>query len=295
MQLALALIAPAFWAGAQAQSLTATLPPAAPSAPQQTAEAAAPAAHSPAHEVAQPWLRGLQLGVAASHGRYREPGLMQTEGPRLGVWAAYPLATRGQWQPTLQGQVHTSAMRYSSTVSGELADVPDHELDLRMTGLRVLNKGIGSPWGPMALGAYAGLGYRWHLNDLRGTTTLGAIGYRRTNQRIYVPLGLQLSGSTPTSTVTASIEYSPALYGTHTTHMSDIGATQDATVSQKSQGWALRVGWQLGPDWSLAAYHRQWITQTTSAWNSTRNGVTQRYIEPASQWRETGIQLGRVF
>jgi hypothetical protein len=151
-----------------------------------------------------------------------------------------------------------------------------------------------TPVGLLQASAYLGLGYRWHHNDLRGITTLGSVGYRRTNQRVYAPLGLQVSTQAP-KVITASFEYTPTLHGLHTTHMTDIGATQDATVTQKSQGWALQVGWQFSPGWEFGLYHRQWNTQATAAWNSTRNGITQRYFEPASQWRDAGLKLSHQF
>jgi hypothetical protein len=258
----------------------------------ETAPATQRATHPAIHTSGM--LQGWQLGGVVSHGRYREPGLMQLQGPRLGVWAAKSLPAQGHWQPTLQGQLQSSAMQYSSPISGELANVPDHELDLRLTALHPLIPSFASPWGPLQLGAYAGLGYRLHYNDLRGTTTQGYIGYRRLNQRLYLPLGLQLQ--TPAlNPVTLSIEYAPALYGSHTTYMTDVGGTKDATEPQKSQGWSLQASWQLQPSWHLSAYHRQWTTKATTSWQSTINGVTKSYVEPASEWQETGLQLSRQF
>lgn len=300
--IALALTAPLWGAGAALAQNPPTNISAAPAAqtltkseakPQaETAPAAQldskPAIHTPG------MLQGWQLGGVMSHGRYREPGLMQLQGPRLGVWAAKSLPALGQWQPTLQGQVQSSAMQYSSPISGELSNVPDHELDLRLTALHPLTPNLASPWGPLRLGAYTGLGYRLHYNDLRGTTTQGHIGYRRLNQRLYLPLGLQLQ--TPAlNPVTLSMAYTPALYGSHTTYMTDVGGTKDATAPQKSQGWSLQATWQPQPGWHLSAYHRQWTTKVTTSWQSTINGVTKSYVEPASEWQETGIKLGRQF
>ncbi len=42
----------------------------------------------------------------------------------------------------------------------------------------------------VSLSPYAGLGYRYLYNDLRGTTSTGEAGYRRYSQYFYVPLGL---------------------------------------------------------------------------------------------------------
>lgn len=239
-------------------------------------------------------LQDWQLGGVTSHGSYREPGYMQLQGSRVGIWAARPLADRGHWQPTFQGQLQSSAMHYSSPISGELANVPDHELDLRLTALHPLSSAIASPWGYLLAGGYLGVGYRLHYNDLRGYTTKGNIGYRRLNQRLYLPLGIQLQTQSA-NPISFSMEFAPALYGNHTTFMTDIGGTQDATVKQKSQGFALQASWQPKPGWHLTAYHRQWSTRATSSWKTTINGVTESYVEPASEWKDTGIKLGRQF
>ena len=245
----------------------------------------APKAAAPA------WTQGWLLGGAVSHGNFREPGLMQVQGPRLGVWAEKPMGHLGRWQPTLRGLLQSSAMHYSSPISGELPNVPDHELEVRVTALHPLGQS-DEPRSPWAWGVYAGLGYRLHYNDLRGTTSNGAVGYQRLNQRLTLPLGLQVKSA---SGITARLELSPALYGTHTTYMSDVGALADATVPQKSQSWAIEVGWQPWPQWELRLYHRQASTQATDAWSSTINGVTRRYLEPASTWHDTGIRIARQF
>lgn len=243
-------------------------------------------------------LNGWQLGVITSHGRYSESGLMQVQGPRLGVSAARDLLERGAWRIVVQGQLHWSAMRYSSPISGELANVPDVETDLRITALHPLNR----PYNDGAIeapdtwqwAAYSGLAHRLHYNDLRGKTTVGHIGYRRLNQRTYLPIGLVITRA-GSSALSARFEITPTLQGTHRTYMTDTGAERDATARQKSRGWALQVGWQPQPGWRVSAHHRQWTTTATAAWASTRFGVTRLYMEPASTWRETGLLISRQF
>ena len=99
-------------------------------------------------------------------------------------------------------------MHYSSPISGELANVPDHELDLRLTALHPLSSAIASPWGYLLAGGYLGVGYRLHYNDLRGYTTKGNIGYRRLNQRLYLPLGIQLQTQSA-NPISFSMEFAP--------------------------------------------------------------------------------------
>lgn len=239
--------------------------------------------------------QGWTLGGVVSHARYREPGLMQLQGPRLGVSAARELPTTGPWQLGLEGQVHSSAMQYSSPISGELSHVPDVETDLRLTARYPFNgTSTASATPAWQWHALMGVAYRWHYNDLRGTTSVGHIGYRRLNQRVYLPLGLQVTGPGPQA-LSAALEFTPTLAGTHTTYMTDVGGDSNATASQSSQGWAFRVGWAFRPGWRLSAHHREWTTQTTDSWASTINGVTRRYLEPASQWQDTGLQLSHQF
>jgi len=239
-------------------------------------------------------LKSWQLGGIASYGHYSEHGLMQLQGPRSGVSAARQLRPYGAWEIAIQGQLQLSAMRYSSPISGELSNVPDLETDLRITAQYPLSSTSADAPDAWQWSAYAGLAYRLHYNDLRGFSSLGSIGYRRLNQRIYAPVGLQVTRPSA-SALSARLEFTPALYGTHRSYMSDVGADRDATAVQQSSGWGLEIGWLAWPDWRLSAHHRQWSTTATDPWASTRFGMTRRYYEPASQWRETGLQLRRQF
>jgi len=42
----------------------------------------------------------------------------------------------------------------------------------------------------VSLSPYVGVGYRYLYNDVRGSTSTGAIGYRRESNYIYEPIGL---------------------------------------------------------------------------------------------------------
>lgn len=264
--------------------------------PPEETELSATAAAGDQLDSAPELLSGWHLGAIASHGRYREKSVMQVQGPRLGVSAARDWFTHGAWQISVQGQLHLSAAYYSSPISGELANVPDLETDLRITALYPLKHNDSATDAPGAWqwAAYAGLAHRFHYNDLRGRTTVGDIGYRRLSQRIFLPIGLQVSQA-GTSAFTARLEITPNLYGTHSTYMTDFGADRDATVAQKSRGWAVQIGWQPLPGWRVSAHHRRWSTSATGAWPGTRFGVTRYYYEPASQWRDTGVQVSRQF
>ena len=46
------------------------------------------------------------------------------------------------------------------------------------------------PRSGISLSPFAGLGYRYLYNDLRGTTSTGAVGYQRYSQFLYAPVGL---------------------------------------------------------------------------------------------------------
>lgn len=237
--------------------------------------------------------KGLQLGGVISHASYREPGLMQVEGLRIGLWTAYDWQTEGPWKLGVQGELHSGALRYTSAISGQLDNVPDHEVDFRVTAFRPLKLATDST-AAWDWGIYGGLGYRLHYNDLRGTTSVGHIGYRRLNQRFYLPMGLKVEHKGPKK-FTTSLEFTPVLHGTHTTYMTDVGGTQNATVPQRGRGWALQVGWQPIPGWRLNAYHRHWTTDATRSWSSVINGSTRQYYEPSSQSNETGFRLLRKF
>ena len=239
-------------------------------------------------------LKSWQLGGIASYARYSEQGLMQLQGPRSGVSAVRQLRPFVAWEIAIQSQLQLSAMHYSSPISGELFNVPDLKTDLRIIAQHPLNSNSANAPDAWQGSAYSGLAHRLHYNDLRGFSTVGSIGYRRLNQRIYAPIGLQVSRPNA-SALSARLEFTPTLYGTHRTYMTDVGAERDATALQRSSGWGLEIGWLAWPDWRLSAHHRQWSTTATDPWVSTRFGVNRRYYEPASQWRETGLRLSRQF
>lgn len=288
----LACLAPSLWFGVCAQTVLT-----------DHRDAPGPLINPIDHPAAQPqttdaksinWLHGLQIGVGVSHALHREPGIMQVQGPRLGVWGTFSLPMWHQWEPNVQVSAQSSAMHYSSETSGTLSQVPDHELDLRMTALQSLFSGKARLATGFQLGAYLGLGYRWHYNDLRGMTSKNHVGYRRVNRRLYWPLGLQLTKLDPKK-MSVRLEYAPVVHGVQVTHMTDVGAQQDAKVAQKSYGWAVHLGWQLQSNWRLVGYHRRWVNQATDSWLAVTPSGAKNYHEPKGQWQETGLKLERLF
>ena len=75
------------------------------------------------------------------------------------------------------------------------------------------------------LSPYAGLGFRELYNDARGETSTGAEGYRRLNQMVYLPIGVNPRFRVTDETrIAMKIEYDATLFGVQESRLSDAGA-----------------------------------------------------------------------
>jgi len=91
----------------------------------------------------------------------------------------------------------------------------------------------------MAWSPYAGFAFRYLYNDLRGTTSTGAIGYRRDSSYFYVPLGVTLRMQLGSDWALApQVEYKGLIHGVQVLDAPVSGGPQGA----KSGKLALWVG-----------------------------------------------------
>jgi hypothetical protein len=126
---------------------------------------------------------GFTLGGVVSDYQYREPSVaVEERGVMAGLSAAYgfPFGRRARLRADLE--YLQGRLRYRG--SGILDGVPDTRLEPRLTfGWDCF------PWARAGLSPYLGYGLRLTWNDLRGTTSTGARGYRRDATYRYLPLG----------------------------------------------------------------------------------------------------------
>ena len=122
----------------------------------------------------------LQLGVGVGVNQYKESGLMQLQGPELGLHAhAYKFAAMPQLH--LEGDVLLGQQRYTSTNTGSMDGVQNIETRWRALMPVFANNGHQQ-------GLYAGLGIHTLWNDLRGRTSTNSGGYERSATQLWLPV-----------------------------------------------------------------------------------------------------------
>jgi hypothetical protein len=178
---------------------------------------------------------GLRLGVSTGYTHYRE-SLMQLAGPNLGVqleWAQ-PWGLE-RW--VLQAQGLLSAPHYSSPVSGAI----DRRTTLD-TAWRALYS-LSAP-GTASAGRWdAGLEWQTYYNDLRGTTSVGHVGYERERYGLWALAGYQ-STAAPAQSQGAQhwrLEAAVLLQGLAVSHLSQVSASYGDAVNRQSRGISLRA------------------------------------------------------
>jgi hypothetical protein len=165
-----------------------------------------------------------QLGVSAGVNQYKEPGLMQLQGPELGLhasvtqWVAMPKAH-------FEADVLLGTQRYTSESSGSKDGVTNIE-----TRWRVLWPVFSDT--PTNQGLFAGLAVHTLWNDMRGTThfkgtTYG--GYERSAAQLWLPVRWAIDD-------TWALEAGWLLYGRHTSKLSEASSSYADIVNTQHHG-----------------------------------------------------------
>ena len=166
----------------------------------------------------------VQWGVGAGINQYKEPGLMQLQGPELGLHArAYNFAAMPQLQ--LEGDVFLGQQRYTSTNTGSMNGV--HNIETRWRALMPVFANTGSQHG-----LYAGLGIHTLWNDLRGRTSTNSGGYERSATQLWLPVRWVSNFW--------EVEAGVLVYGRHTSKLSQANTnppSQDVVNTQKKGGY----------------------------------------------------------
>ena len=127
---------------------------------------------------------GWEVGGQLSDYRFEESSVgVKMWGGRVAATAAYTYTGAGQWFFKVDGRYAYGSLKYEG--SGTQDSVPDSILETRGV--------FGRDYFPrsgLSLSPFAGLGYRFLYNYLRGTSSTGAVGYQRYSNYWYAPLGL---------------------------------------------------------------------------------------------------------
>lgn len=178
---------------------------------------------------------GLRLGLSTGFTHYRE-SQMQLAGPNLGLqleWAQ-PWGLE-RW--VLQAQGLLSAPNYSSPVSGSIDRRTTRETAWRaLYSLSAPGKASAGRWD-------AGLEWQTYYNDLRGTTSVGHVGYERERYGLWALAGYQ-SPAAPAQPQGAQhwrLEAAVLLQGVAVSHLSQVSTSYGDAVNRQNRGVSLRA------------------------------------------------------
>jgi hypothetical protein len=227
---------------------------------------------------------GWEIGAQLSDYRYEEPDApAKISGARVGVTGAYTYAGASYWFLKVDARSAYGSLKYEG--SGTLDSVPDWIFEAR----GVLGKDFFLSSG-ISLSLFAGLGYRYLYNDLRGATTTGAAGYQRYSHYWYAPLGLtsriHLSGQW---VIAPTIEYDYFITGRQESQFTDIrGGFSDATNKQdKGYGYRLSLMAENG-SWAFGPWMHYWKIEDSDI---VPIGFGFRGLEPKNETREYGLEV----
>lgn len=233
-----------------------------------------------------------EIGLSLSSYKYQEPS-MENKGTKMG----------GDFQSTLampekiwvRGDLHfgIGSVDYSSPVSGKASGNPDWYFETR--GL--IGKDAWAFDGAM-LSPYAGLGYRYLFNDARGATNLGAVGYRRQSNYLYLPLGITyrvaLAG---TAQLVTEAEYDHLIIGKQFTKMSDTGLGYSDLSNNQNRGHGFKLSAKYVQDnWAVGPYANYWNIAQSEIVPLYQNGALIGHAwEPQNNTVEFGLKGSMAF
>ena len=237
---------------------------------------------------------GNEIGVTVSGYKYTEtePSNISIKAAKVGFDYSGTYAIGSEWPKRSDGwfvrgdlRYATGKADYSSSISGTLNNRPDWYYEIK--GLI----GKDFSFGDYSLSPYAGLGYRYLFNDLRGLTSTGIPGYRRESKYYTLPIGVthRMNLANEAQLLT-TVEYSYLIRGRqHSTLSDSIPATQDASNTQR-RGYGLRLGaivqfgtWSVGPSLILWRINKSDVVNTAAV------------FEPRNNTNELGVKAAYNF
>lgn len=231
---------------------------------------------------------GFEAGVQGSGYRYTEPEIdVKIDGVQLGLRGAYTAPFDEGFFSRLELRLAYGELRYSG--SGTAEDQPNLIFEGRYLLGRDFHPGAG-----FALTPYSGLAYRYLYNDLRGTTSTGAVGYRRYSQYFYLPLGLTTRFQAGSAwVVSPTIEYDVFLGGNQYSKLSDAGfGDPDVRNNQrKGAGFRAALMFDRGPI-SFGPWLQVWRIKDSEI---VRIAATVGALEPENETREAGLEFNYHF
>jgi hypothetical protein len=227
---------------------------------------------------------GVEIGGQVAHYRYEEPGFAKISGNRGGVIGA---ATFVNPEQRLFARIDVresyGSLKYEG--SGTKTGIPDWITEARIVGGKDFLPGSG-----VSLSPYAGLGYRFLFNDLRGYSSTGAVGYRRYSNYFYAPIGLTSRISIDEQWVLApTLEYDAFIRGRQISKLSDAGLGDPDVTNTQNGGFGYRVSIMAETGhWAFGPWLHYWHIRDSDL---QRINATTLGLEPANWTREAGFEV----
>ncbi|HKW37188.1 MAG TPA: hypothetical protein VJO54_05195 [Burkholderiales bacterium] len=225
---------------------------------------------------------GLEIGGQIASYDYKEPGLAELEGSRLGFVGAWTSTIGAGVFARIDARASYGSLDYRG--SGSMSGVPDLILETRAVA--------GFDWdlGGATLSPYAGLGYRYLYDDLNGYSSTGAAGYRRYSNYLYAPIGLTLRFALSADWVLApTAELDVFLRGKQKSMLSDANSAFSNVTNTQDHGTGYRLYLMFERDrLAVGPYLHYWHIQDSDV---QPIGGGQLGLEPENFTREYGLEL----
>jgi len=237
---------------------------------------------------------GWMVGAQASSYQYHEPN-MNGGGPDFakltgnmgGLLGSYTWTNSSHVWSTIDLREAYGRLKYEG--SGTLNDVPNTIIEGRaVVGMDFL---AGSS---LSFSPYVGLGYRYLYDDNRGYSSSNSVGYRRSSNYVYAPVGLTMRFDMGSRWVLApTLEYDVFLQGRQTSDLADtdIPGLMNVTNDQ-SKGYGYRGYLMLEKDhWAFGVWTHYWSIKESDIVGISTIDPTLGGQEPKNWTRESGIEL----
>lgn len=238
---------------------------------------------------------GSEIGATLSHYRYEESSLnVKLDGYKGGLDLAVITNPRGAWFFRWEGRYAYGDTDYSG--SGTKSGNTDWYADLRGLVSRDFDHGT------YVLAPYTGLGFRYLFNDIRGTTSTGAVGYTRISQYTYLPVGvthrLRLESGARLAT---TLEGDYLIKGRQTSTLSDASPLFADVTNDQRNGYGIRGSMYYEKDrWLLGPWFQYWRTTRSDpapllATIAGTTFIVGTAFEPANKTTEIGLRFAYRF
>jgi hypothetical protein len=241
------------------------------------------------------------LGTEISHIKYKEPGLMEEEGMMYGIVGSYTyrgeLFKLQRCMLKAEGKSAWGQVDYTSPISGSMNGISDWLLELR--GLAGYDFEVRDN---LNLTPYLGIGYRYLNDDSSGKkTSLGALGYERESNYIYIPIGAEITTPLKNWLVGATLEYDIFIWGKQISHLTDVPGYLDDAENTQKKGYGIKGSVKFQKkgeklDFVIEPFIRYWNIKKSEE-TKVRHIIygTLTGYEPKNSSTEFGIKLAVKF